>query len=98
LQYEAKLFKLLDDYDKAFMFNADNVGSKQFMDIRAVCSIDVHLQGSSLCSCVHGLACMGLPSACKRSSPALLAGLLSRTSECVLCATRRPLLTWCDLP
>lgn len=36
LQYEAKLFKLLDDYDKAFMFNADNVGSKQFMDIRAV--------------------------------------------------------------
>ena len=36
VQYEARLFKLLDDYDKAFMFNADNVGSKQFMDIRAV--------------------------------------------------------------
>jgi hypothetical protein len=36
LQYEQKLFKLLDDYDKLFMFNADNVGSKQFMDIRAV--------------------------------------------------------------
>lgn len=33
--YEAKLFKLLDYYDKAFLFCADNVGSKQFMDIRA---------------------------------------------------------------
>jgi hypothetical protein len=28
LQYEQKLFKLLDDYDKLFMLNADNVGSK----------------------------------------------------------------------
>ena len=36
MQYEAKLFKLLDYYDKAFLFCADNVGSKQFMDIRAV--------------------------------------------------------------
>lgn len=33
--YEAKLFDLLDQYDKAFLFCADNVGSKQFMDIRA---------------------------------------------------------------
>eukprot|EP00892_Ulva_mutabilis_P012331 jgi/Ulvmu1/9470/UM052_0039.1 len=33
--YEAKLFKLLDSYDKAYLFCADNVGSKQFMDIRA---------------------------------------------------------------
>ena len=36
MQYEAKLFKLLDTYNKAFLFCADNVGSKQFMDIRAV--------------------------------------------------------------
>lgn len=36
MQYEAKLFKLLDNYDKAYLFCADNVGSKQFMDIRAV--------------------------------------------------------------
>jgi hypothetical protein len=36
MQYEAKLFKLLDTYDKAYLFCADNVGSKQFMDIRAV--------------------------------------------------------------
>lgn len=33
--YEAKLFKMLDTYDKAYLFCADNVGSKQFMDIRA---------------------------------------------------------------
>lgn len=36
VQYEAKLFGLLDEYDKCFLFGADNVGSKQFMDMRAV--------------------------------------------------------------
>jgi hypothetical protein len=39
MQYEAKLFKLLDTYNKAFLFCADNVGSKQFMDVRAVRSL-----------------------------------------------------------
>ena len=34
LQYDAKLCKLLDTYDRAFLVHADNVGSKQFMDIR----------------------------------------------------------------
>ena len=36
LQYDAKLCGLLDDYDRAFIVHADNVGSKQFMDIRRV--------------------------------------------------------------
>ena len=35
-QYDAKLCKLLDTYDKAFLVHADNVGSRQFMDIRRV--------------------------------------------------------------
>lgn len=34
-KYEQKVYKLLDDHDKAFIVFADNVGSKQFMDIRA---------------------------------------------------------------
>lgn len=33
-KYDAKLCGLLDEYDRAFVVHADNVGSKQFMDIR----------------------------------------------------------------
>lgn len=36
LQYDAKLCEMMDTYDRAFLVHADNVGSKQFMDIRAV--------------------------------------------------------------
>jgi hypothetical protein len=36
LQYDAKLCSMMDTYDRAFLVHADNVGSKQFMDIRAV--------------------------------------------------------------
>ena len=36
LQYDAKLCELLDTHTKLFLVHADNVGSKQFMDIRAV--------------------------------------------------------------
>ncbi|KAK9819847.1 hypothetical protein WJX72_003187 [[Myrmecia] bisecta] len=32
--YDTKLCGLLDEYDRAFIVHADNVGSKQFMDIR----------------------------------------------------------------
>ena len=35
-QYDAKLCEFMDTYDRAFLVHADNVGSKQFMDIRAV--------------------------------------------------------------
>ena len=34
--YNDKICKLLDDHDRAFLVHADNVGSRQFMDIRAV--------------------------------------------------------------
>ena len=34
--YAKRVDKLLDNYDTAFLVGADNVGSKQFMDIRAV--------------------------------------------------------------
>lgn len=34
-QYDAKLRSFLEEYDRAFLVHADNVGSKQFMDIRA---------------------------------------------------------------
>jgi len=33
--YNDKICKLLDDNDRAFLVHADNVGSRQFMDIRA---------------------------------------------------------------
>ena len=36
VQYDAKLCEFMDTYDRAFLVHADNVGSKQFMDIRAV--------------------------------------------------------------
>ncbi len=36
MQYDTKLCGLLDEYDRAFVVHADNVGSKQFMDIRRV--------------------------------------------------------------
>lgn len=32
--YHAKLCKFLEDFEKAFIVHADNVGSKQFMDVR----------------------------------------------------------------
>ena len=35
-QYDVKLCEFMDTYDRAFLVHADNVGSKQFMDIRAV--------------------------------------------------------------
>lgn len=35
-QYDEKLCNLLDTYDKLFLVHADNVGSKQFQDIRRV--------------------------------------------------------------
>ena len=35
MQYDAKLCELMDTHTKAFLVHADNVGSKQFMDIRA---------------------------------------------------------------
>jgi large subunit ribosomal protein LP0 len=34
-QYDARLCELLDTHTQAFLVHADNVGSKQFMDIRA---------------------------------------------------------------
>ena len=34
--YAKRVGELLDNYDTAFLVGADNVGSKQFMDIRAV--------------------------------------------------------------
>jgi|TARA_B110000003_G_scaffold213563_1_gene212624 large subunit ribosomal protein LP0 len=34
--YAERVHKLLDNYDTALLVHADNVGSKQFMDIRAV--------------------------------------------------------------
>ena len=36
VQYDEKLCGLLENYDKCFIVHADNVGSKQFMDIRRV--------------------------------------------------------------
>jgi hypothetical protein len=36
LQYDQKLCSYLEEYDKAFLVGADNVGSKQFQDIRKV--------------------------------------------------------------
>ena len=36
VQYDEKLCHLLDTYDKLFIVHADNVGSKQFQDIRRV--------------------------------------------------------------
>lgn len=36
VQYGAKLCELLETHTKAFLVHADNVGSKQMMDIRAV--------------------------------------------------------------
>lgn len=36
LQYQNRLFSFLDKYDRAFIVAADNVGSKQFQDIRRV--------------------------------------------------------------
>lgn len=33
-QYDKRLCEYLDEYDTAFLVHADNVGSKQFMDIR----------------------------------------------------------------
>ena len=35
-QYNDKLCKLLDEHERAFLVHADNVGSRQFMDIRTV--------------------------------------------------------------
>lgn len=34
-KYDAKICELMDTHDRAFLVHADNVGSKQFMDIRA---------------------------------------------------------------
>ena len=34
--YAKRVDELLDNYGTAFLVGADNVGSKQFMDIRAV--------------------------------------------------------------
>lgn len=36
MQYDEKLCGLLEGYDKCFVVHADNVGSRQFMDIRRV--------------------------------------------------------------
>ena len=36
LQYDKKLRDFLSTYDRAFIVAADNVGSKQFQDIRRV--------------------------------------------------------------
>ena len=45
VQYDEKLCHLLDTYDKLFIVHADNVGSKQFQDIRRVSQ---HTPGNSL--------------------------------------------------
>lgn len=39
MQYDEKLCGLLEGYDKCFIVHADNVGSRQFMDIRRVSTI-----------------------------------------------------------
>ncbi len=43
----AKLCKLLDTYEKAFIVGADNVGSQQFQDIRKVRAGAVHARSSA---------------------------------------------------
>ena len=35
-QYNDRFCKLLDGHERAFLVHADNVGSRQFMDIRTV--------------------------------------------------------------
>lgn len=35
-QYNDRFCKLLDSHERAFLVHADNVGSRQFMDIRTV--------------------------------------------------------------
>ena len=35
-KYNDRLCKLLDEHERAFLVHADNVGSRQFMDIRTV--------------------------------------------------------------
>jgi hypothetical protein len=42
LQYHTKLCDFLAKYDKAFLVHADNVGSQQFQDIRAVSTTRSH--------------------------------------------------------
>ena len=43
LQYDKKLRDFLSIYDRAFIVAADNVGSKQFQDIRRVsCDLALH--------------------------------------------------------
>mmetsp|Transcript_38174 Transcript_38174/g.94696 ORF Transcript_38174/g.94696 Transcript_38174/m.94696 type:complete len:314 (-) Transcript_38174:177-1118(-) len=41
--YNDKLCKLLDNHDRAFLVHADNVGSRQFMDIRAALRPDSYI-------------------------------------------------------
>lgn len=43
----AKLCQLLDKYEKAFLVGADNVGSKQFMDIRKVGTSESFIKNSA---------------------------------------------------
>ena len=37
-QYNDRFCKLLDSHERAFLVHADNVGSRQFMDIRTAVS------------------------------------------------------------
>ena len=39
VQYDSKLCQFLEDYDRAFIVHAYNVGSKQFQEIRRVSAI-----------------------------------------------------------
>ena len=54
VQYDEKLCHLLDTYDKLFLVHADNVGSKQFQDIRRVSQYTPGLSSNCLCLSAPG--------------------------------------------
>ena len=52
MQYDAKLCGYLEEFDRAFIVHADNVGSKQFMDIRAVRLVSTPAVGAQNLYCL----------------------------------------------
>jgi hypothetical protein len=50
-QYDSKLCNLLETYNKCFIVHADNVGSRQFQDVRRVCAAAPAQQPASRRAC-----------------------------------------------
>ncbi len=92
VQYDEKLCNLLDTYDKLFLVHADNVGSKQFQDIRRVSHV------VACTSCTVSCDSASFSNHAHETRGSLVSPCPSVETDICLCITNQGFLLAANLP